>query len=248
MNPALSATTRALFAALGGHAGWLCVDTPTLRGTFSPSAHPALNVVFAGDDIDAALRLSAGGLTWKLLPDADPRLADRLRARGFVELPPSVPIVGPIPDAVEAIAATLPRAERVADADDARAWLAAFSAGFGLPAVAAKHLLGAMVSRGFDADDPIQHFVLRDGALASASGTLVRGPHGLGGVFNLAVHPEARRRRAGTGMLASIARHAHQAGLRELGQFSTPEGVPLYRPYGEVDADRPLRNFIWMGR
>jgi len=117
----------------------------------------------------------------------------------------------------------------VTDEEGARAWLSAFSAGFGLPGEAAAHLLAAMVSRGFDPADPIEHFVLRDGGSPRASGTLVRGPDGLGGVFNLAVHPDARRRRAGPGMPdASVGYTDGARVLRALAAAPGPAGEAVY--------------------
>ncbi|WP_309071850.1 GNAT family N-acetyltransferase [Arthrobacter sp.] len=57
-------------------------------------------------------------------------------------------------------------------------------------------------------------------------------PRGLGGVFNMEVHPGFRRRGHGTALLAALAREAAAAGARELALNATPEGYELYSRRG----------------
>lgn len=241
----LTRTTRALFGALGGHAGWRRIDDPDLQLTLSPTAHPALNVVTGGTDVDRALSEAGGrGLLWKVLPDEADH-AETLLRRGFHELPPSVPVVGPIPPEVLAIAAALPAARPVESDADLRAWLVPFGTTFGLGPAECDALHAGTLARGLHHGDVRHHVLFMDDAPV-VSGTLVL-DGSFGAVFNLAVHPSARRKGLGTAMLASLAREAHLRGADRLGQFSTPEGVPLYAPHGTVWADRPLRNFLWTG-
>lgn len=256
MNPlnALTTATRTLFAAPAGHAGFTLQREPDLLAAWGPSPSPLLNYVLDATITDSPQALvdrvfdaaDGRGFVWKLPPGSPAGLADVLLANGFVELPPSVPIWGPIPDAVDTIAAAFEAATPVRDGAAYRKWLVPFQAAFGVGQADADHLHAAAVSRGFASEDPVQHvFIERDGHVVAA-GTLVTDGGPMAGAFNIAVDPEARRQKLGTAILAALAKQAHDRGCTHIGQFSTVEGVPLYTPHGDVHDDA-LRNLVWMG-
>lgn len=250
MLPILHAATRHLFHSTAGYGGFAA--DPHIDATWSPTPLPLLNYVLegAGDDagatIDRVLAQADGrGFIWKV-PPGEHALAEALEAHGFVPLPPSVPMSGPIPAEVEQIAAALPSFRRVRTARHYDRWLEPFAAAFGLIEPATGLLRAAAVERGFAPDDAIQHVFIEADGVSVASGTVVLLDPEIAGVFNLAVHPSARRRGYGTAVLAALAVVAHRAGRTVLGQFSTPDGVPLYQPFATTHAE-PLRNYLWMG-
>lgn len=57
-------------------------------------------------------------------------------------------------------------------------------------------------------------------------------PSHLGGIFNMEVLPQYRRRGHGTALLAALAREAAAAGAGELALNATPEGYELYSQRG----------------
>lgn len=80
------------------------------------------------------------------------------------------------------------------------------------------------------------HAVARaQGDLAGAAYSFYDGtdnPRALGGIFNMEVLPQFRRRGLGTALLASTAQQAAAAGALELALNATPEGYELYSNRG----------------
>lgn len=74
-----------------------------------------------------------------------------------------------------------------------------------------------------------------DAAAAGAAYSFYEAPgdsRGLGGVFNMEVLPQYRRRGIGTALLAVVAQRAAEAGAKELALNATPEGYHLYSRRG----------------
>ncbi|MCA9568104.1 MAG: GNAT family N-acetyltransferase [Myxococcales bacterium] len=252
----LTRATRALFTAPAAHPGWTVVEDDELLTAFAPSGSPLLNYVLraepAGDPAALVARTLAmagpRGLVWKVAPTdrGAEGVARALLDRGLVELPSSTPIWGPIPEDVETIVATLQPATDVRDGSAYRRWCVPFARAFHVPEADVELLVEAAVARGFADDDPIQHVLVERDGEPVACGTLVVDPSGLAGAFNVAVDPQHRREGLGTAVLGALALRARRAGCTEIGQFSTPEGMPLYDPHGRAHPSA-LRNFLWMG-
>ena len=75
-----------------------------------------------------------------------------------------------------------------------------------------------------------------DGEPAGAAYSFYDGTAGdakaVGGIFNMEVLPQYRRRGVGTTLLATAGQRAAAAGARELALNATPEGFRLYSRYG----------------
>jgi GNAT superfamily N-acetyltransferase len=250
MNPTdldnLWATSEALFTAMSPLPGFVRDEHGGMLACWSPVVDPVANYVLraaGAAQIDVVLDRAGGrGFVWKVAPHhaGATELARALAARGFRELPSSVAVLGTIPPDPGAFLPAGLRCVRVASPDTHRVWLRPFAAAFDVPQATCALLAAAGQALGYDT---MEHLVLLAADTPVACGTLLLGDDALGAVFNLAVDPAARRQGHGTAMLAALAVRARELGATRLGQFSTPEGVPMYALHGTVH-DQVVRQFV----
>lgn len=162
-----------------------------------------------------------------------PGFADACTAAGLVEhWRPPLMVLDPIPPSDPGPPEGL-TIEVVAEAnyDD---YLAALCAGFGIPAeVVAPVLHGEML-----AIDGFTGLLGRtpDGTPVAASGVFVHGT--TAGVYNVATHPEHRRRGYGEALTAAAARLGADAGCTHSILQASEAGEPVYRRMGYATPDR----------
>ena len=69
-----------------------------------------------------------------------------------------------------------------------------------------------------------------------------------GAIFDVAVHPDFRRRGIGTQLMTATCRFAQSLGLRELGLSASRRGVGLYEKVGFIEVGRYSDFFLSKGR
>ena len=245
------------FGLAHGIAGVEMVATPELARLETPVPHPAFNSVLwyrgnadAIDDTiaDVQRRYAGKPVLWRVGPaSTDPaRLGERLLAHGFTEGPRSTAMAGRIPH-IARLWRVLPfsgTGVRVRNLADYRLWFSVWSAAFAVPAESRPLFEEVASTVGHD-HPALRNLVLEVRGEPVATATTLYGPGDrFGALFNVSVRADRRGRGYGKSMLAFAAYDLYKRGCREIGQYSTPMGVPFYRAVGGRVLGE-FRNYVW---
>jgi ribosomal protein S18 acetylase RimI-like enzyme len=121
--------------------------------------------------------------------------------------------------------------ERVGDTKVLRECIEVMRVGFELPELTSEVFFEAFTAVGLDEESPLRSYVGRlDGQAVAASSLLVGA--GVGGIYNVATLPEARRQGLGAAVTLEALREARELGYRIGVLQSSGMGFGVYRRLG----------------
>jgi ribosomal protein S18 acetylase RimI-like enzyme len=191
-------------------------------------------------DIDARIAAVVGGFAehevpfmWTVGPFAQPSdLGERLESRGLSradELPAMAVDLHGLNEDVSFPSGL--DVERVGDPEVLRECVEVMRVGFGLPELTSEVFFEAFTDVGLGEESPLRSYIGRlDGEAVAASSLLVAA--GVGGIYNVATLPEARRQGLGAVVTLEALRAAREIGYRIGVLQSSAMGLGVYRRLG----------------
>ena len=221
-------------------------DEPDLRWYLTPGVpvplfnHAYFTRLAQGEDIDARIEAVVGSFAehevpfmWTVGPFTQPSdLGERLESRGLShadELPAMAVDLQAINDDVSFPSALA--IERVSTTEVLRECIEVMRVGFELPELTSEVFFEAFTAVGLGEDSPLRSYLGRlDGEAVAASSLLVAA--GVGGIYNVATLPEARRQGLGAALTMGALRDAREMGYRIGVLQSSAMGLGVYHRLG----------------
>lgn len=221
-------------------------DEPDLRWYVTPGVpvtlfnHAYFTRLAQGADIDARIGAVVGSFAehevpfmWTVGPFTQPSdLGERLQSRGLShadELPGMAVDLHALNGDVSLPSGLV--VERVSDEEALRECIEVMRVGFELPELTSEVFFEAFTAVGLGEESPLRSYLGRlDGRAVAASSLLAAA--GVGGIYNVATLPEARRQGLGAAVTMGALRDARELGYRIGVLQSSRMGFGVYRRLG----------------
>jgi len=249
----LSAVCRLLYSHIPGA---YYQEDPELICWATGLPHPVLNGATRArltpenadarlEELIALFRKRGVPAMWWYDPSSQPTdLGARLEAHGFTRGKgmPGMALDLQKPQAPLALSPAL-AIRKVTDEATLRLWIGVLCRGYGLSEQIGESFFTACVQIGLGPDSPARHFLCTLDGEPAACASLCAGA-GIGGIYNVATLPEARRQGCGALVTQACLDAAREDGYRVAILQASEMGEPVYRRLGFEEACR-IETYFW---